>query len=90
MPLPVGNASPNRKAFDCVGHNKLWKTHQEIGIPDHLPCILRNLYPCQKATLRTGHEQQTGSKLRKEYIKIVYCRPTYLSSTQSSPYEMSG
>ena len=55
MPLPVGNASPSRKAFDCVDHNKLWETHQEIGIPDHLTCILRNLYPGQKATVRTGH-----------------------------------
>ena len=43
------------KAFDCVDHHKLWKTFQEIGIPDHLTCLLRNLYAGQEATVRTGH-----------------------------------
>ena len=43
------------KAFDCVDHNKLWKILQEMGIPDHLTCILRNLYAGQEATVRTGH-----------------------------------
>ena len=43
------------KAFDCVGHNKLWKILQEIGVPDHLTCLLRNLYADQEATVRTGH-----------------------------------
>ena len=43
------------KGFDCVGHNKLWKILQEVGIPDHLACLLRNLYAGQKATVRTGH-----------------------------------
>ena len=43
------------KAFDCVDHNKLWKVLQEIGIPDHLTCLLRNLYASQEATVRTGH-----------------------------------
>ena len=43
------------KAFDCVDHNKLWKTLQEMGIPDHLTCFLRNLYAAQEATVRTGH-----------------------------------
>ena len=43
------------KAFDCVDHNKLWKTLQEMGIPDHLTCLLRNLYAGQEATVRTGH-----------------------------------
>ena len=43
------------KAFDCVDHNKLWKTLQEIGIPDHLICLLRNLDAGQEATVRTGH-----------------------------------
>ena len=42
------------KAFDCVDHNKLWKILQEMGIPDHLTCLLRNLYAGQKATVRTG------------------------------------
>ena len=43
------------KAFDCVDHNKLWKILKEMGIPDHLTCLLRNLYASQEATVRTGH-----------------------------------
>ena len=43
------------KAFDCVDHNKLWKILKEMGIPDHLPCLLRNLYADQEATVRTRH-----------------------------------
>ena len=43
------------KAFDCVDHNKLWKILQQMGIPDHLTCLLRNLYTGQEATVRTGH-----------------------------------
>ena len=43
------------KAFDCVGHNKLWKSLKEMGIPDHLTCLLRNLYAGQEATVRPGH-----------------------------------
>ena len=43
------------KAFDCVDHNKLWEILKEMGIPDHLTCLLRNLYPGQEATVRTGH-----------------------------------
>ena len=44
------------KAFDCVDHNKLWKILKEMGIPDHLTCLLRNLYAGQEETVRTGHE----------------------------------
>ena len=43
------------KAFDCMYHNKLWKILREMGIPDHLTCLLRNLYADQEATVRTGH-----------------------------------
>ena len=43
------------KAFDCVDHNKLWKILKEMGIPDYLTCLLRNLYAGQEATVRTGH-----------------------------------
>ena len=43
------------KAFDCVDHNKLWKILKEINIPDHLSCLLRNLYAGEEATIRTGH-----------------------------------
>ena len=50
----------NTKAFDCVDHNKLCKILKEMGIPDELTCLLRNLYAGQEATVRTG--QQTGSK----------------------------
>ena len=50
------------EAFDCVDHNKLWKILKEMGIPDHLTCLLRNLYVGQEATVRTGHEHQTSSK----------------------------
>ena len=72
------------KSFDCVDHNKLWKILKEMGIPDHLTCLLRNLYAGQKATVRTGHEQQIGSKQEKEYVKAVYCLPTYLTYMQSA------
>ena len=43
------------KAFDCVDHNELWKIFKEMGIPDHLTCLLRNLYPGQEVTVRTRH-----------------------------------
>ena len=43
------------KAFDCVDHNKLWKILKEMGIPEHLSCLLRNLYAGQEATVTTGH-----------------------------------
>ena len=52
-----------------------WKSLKEMGIPDHLTCLLRNLYAGQEATVRTGHGTTHGSKLRKEYIKAVYCHP---------------
>ena len=65
------------KAFDCVDHNKLWKILEEIGIPDHLTCLMRNLYAGQEATVRTDMKQQTGSKSGKEYIKAVYCHPAH-------------
>ena len=67
------------KAFECVDHNKLWKILQERGIPDHITCLLRNLYAGQEATARTGHGTKTGSKSGKEYIKAVYCYTDYLT-----------
>ena len=54
------------KAFDCVDHNKLWKILQEMRIPYHLTCLLRNLYAGQEATVELDMEQQTGSKSGKE------------------------
>ena len=70
------------KAFDCVDLNKLWKILQDMGIPD-LTCLLRNLYAGQEAT-ELDMEQQTGSRLGKEYIKAVYCHPAYLTYMQST------
>ena len=60
------------KTFDCVDHNKLWKILQEMGIPDHLTCLLRNLYAGQEATVRTGHGTtdwfQVGKRVRQGYM----------------------
>ena len=53
------------KAFNCVDHNKLWKILQEMGIPDHLTCLLRNLYADQEATVRNGHETTDWFQIRK-------------------------
>ena len=72
------------KAFDCVDHKKLWKILQEIGIPDHLTCLLRNLYAGQEATVRTGHGTTDWFQIGKEYVKAVYCHPAYLTSMQST------
>ena len=58
------------KAFDCVDHNKLWKILQEMGIPDHLTCLLRNLYAGQEQQLELDMKQETGSKLGKDYIRL--------------------
>ena len=78
------------KAFDCVDHNKLWKILKEMGIPDHLTCLLRNLFEDQEATVRNGHGQQTGSKQEKEFVKAVYCHCAYLTYMQSTSSEMLG
>ena len=75
------------KAFDYVDHNKLWKILNEVGLPDHLTCLLRNLYAGQ---LELDMEQQTGSKLGKEDIKVVCCHPAYLTYMQSTLCKMLG
>ena len=72
------------KAFDCVDHDKLWKILKEMGIPDHLTYLLRNLHAGQETTLRTGLGKLTGSKQEKIYVKTVYCHPAYLTSMQST------
>ena len=61
-----------------MDHYKLWKILKEMGIPNHLTVLLRNLYASQEET-ELDMEQQTGSKLRKEYVKAVYCHPAYLT-----------
>ena len=72
------------KAFDCVDHNKLWKILQAMGIPDHLTCLLRNLYAGQEATVRTGHGKTDWFHIGKKYVKAVYCHPAYLTYMQST------
>ena len=59
-----------KQPVDCVDHNKLWKILKEMGIPDHLTCLLQNLYAGQKHQLEPDMEQQTGSKLGKEYVRL--------------------
>jgi len=78
------------EAFDCVDHNKLWKILQEMGIPDHLTCLLGNLYAGQEATVRTGHGTTDWFQIRKEYINAVYYHPAYLTYMQSTSCEMPG
>ena len=60
------------KAFDCVDHNKLWKILQEMGIPDHLICLLRNLYADQEATVRTRHGTTDWFKIGKGVPSRLY------------------
>ena len=78
------------KVFDCVDQNKLWKILQQMGIPDHRTCLLRNLYAGHEAKLKLDMEQQTDSKLEKEHIKAVFCHSAYLTSMQSTSCEMLG
>ena len=75
------------KAFDCVYHDKLWKILQEMGIPDHFTCLLRNLQ-VKKQPSEPGMKQWTGSKLGKEYVKAIYCHPAYLTYMQSTSCKM--
>ena len=78
--LPISAGSPKKqefqkniyfccidyiKAFDCVDHNQLWKTLQEMGIPDHLICLLRHPYAGQEATVKTGHGTTNWFQIRK-------------------------
>ena len=72
------------KAFDCVDHKKLWKILKEMGIPDHLTCLLRNLYAGQEATVRPGHGTTDWFQIVKGYVKAVYCYHAYLTSMQST------
>ena len=85
------NTSPSLTTlvFDCVDHNKLWKILKEMGIPDHLTCLLRNLYAEQEATVRTRHGK-TDSKLSKVYMKAVYFYPAYLTYMHNTSCKMPG
>ena len=61
------------KDCDCVDHNKLWKILKEMGIPQHLTCLLRNLYAGQEATVRTGHGTTYWFQIAKGVVKAVCC-----------------
>ena len=71
-----------------MDHNKLWRNLKEMGVTDHLTCLLRSWYADQEAT-EPDMEQQTGSKLGKKYNKAAYCHPAYLTYMQST-CEMPG
>ena len=70
------------KTFDCVDHNKLWKILPVMGIPDHLTCLLTNLYASQEVTVRTKHGTD-WFQIGKE-VKAAYCHPAYLTYMQST------
>ena len=70
-------------SFECVDHNKLWKILKEMGIPDYL-VSWETCMQVKKQQLEPDMEQWTGSKLRKEYVKAVYCHPAYLTYMQST------
>ena len=70
------------KAFDCVDHNKLWEILKEMGIPDHLICLVRNLYARQEATVRTGHGTIDWFQIEKGVHQAGH--PAYLTSMQST------
>ena len=72
------------KAFGFVDHNKLWKIRKEMGIPDHLTCLLRNLYAGQEATVRAGHETTDWFQIGKGVLQAVYCYPAYLTYMQNT------
>ena len=63
------------KAFDCVDHNKMWKNLKEMGIPDHLTCLLRNLYAGQEATVRTGHGTTDWFQIGKGVCQVCILSP---------------
>ena len=72
-----------------MDHNKLWKILKEIGISDHLTCLLRNLYAGQEATVRTGHGTTDWFPIGKVYVKAEYFYPAYLTYMQRASCEMS-
>ena len=72
------------KAFDSVNHNKLWKILKEMGIRDHLTCLLRNLYAGQEVTVRTGHGKTDWFKIGKGVCQGCILYPAFLTYTQSA------
>ena len=74
--------------FDWVDHNKLWKTLNEMGVSDHPTCLLRNYVWVKKQQLEPDMEQLTGLKLGRDYDKAMYCLSAYLTSMQSTSWEI--
>ena len=78
------------KTFDCVDHHKLWKILQEVGIPDYLTCLLRDLYAGQEETVRTGHGTTGWFQIGKGVCQGCISSRCYLTYMQSTSYEMPG
>ena len=78
------------KAFDCVDHNKLWKILKEMGIPDHLTCLLKNLYTGQEATVRTGHGTTDWFQIGEGVHQSCILSPCLLNLYDSTSCKMSG
>ena len=78
------------KAFDCVDHNKLWKILQKMEIPDHLTCLLRNLYVGQEATVRTGHETIHWFQIGKGVRQGCTLSPAYLTYIWTASCKVQG
>ena len=78
------------KAFDCVDHNKLWKILDEMGVPDHLTCLLRNLSADQQTTVRTRHRTTNWFKIGKGVWQALCSHPAYLTYMQSISCKMGG
>ena len=72
------------KAFECVDHNKLWKILKEMELPDHLTCLLRNLYAGQEAIVTTGHGKTDWFQMRKGVCQGCIYHPAYLTHMQST------
>ena len=78
------------KAFDCVDHNKLWKILKDMGIPDHLTCLLRNLYAGQEATVRNGHGTTDWFQIGKGVHQGCILSPCLFTYMQSTSWETLG
>ena len=73
-----------------MDHSKLWKILKEMGIPDHLTCLLRNSYVGQEATVRSEYGKKKWSKLRKEYKRTAYRHTAFLTYMKGTACEMPG
>ena len=78
------------KVFDGVDHNKLWEIRKEMGIPDHLTCLLRSLYAGQKATVRTGHGRMDWLQIRKGVHQDCILSPCLFNLNASTSCKMWG